>query len=77
MSENKKTLGQFLLDEREKRGMTQEKMAESLEMSRPDYCLVEKDKRPVGFDVQNRIANLFNRSPAYIRRLIKNSKERQ
>ena len=77
MSENKKTLGQFLKDEREKRGYTQEQMADALQMSRPDYTIVERDARPVGFDLQNRIATLFKRSPAYIRRLIKNTKELQ
>ena len=70
---DKKTLGQFLKEEREKRGLTQEQMAEQLGTSRTYYCSLEKGYFVAGYDFQNRIASCFNRSPAYIRKLIKNS----
>lgn len=77
MADNKKTLGQFIKDEREKRGLTQEQMAQSLGTSRTYICSLENDNFVAGFDMQNRIATFCKRSPAYIRKLIKNTKEAQ
>ena len=75
MSESKKTLGQFLKEEREKRGLTQDQVAEKLGTSRTYYNQLEKDSFVAGFDLRNRIASLFKRSPAYIRKLVKNTEE--
>lgn len=71
------TLGEFLKQERLKRGLTQRQMAEKLDISRTHYTCIESGyKNPkgeythkAGVSLLNRIATLVHRSPAFLYKL--------
>lgn len=54
-----KKLNKFIKELREKRGMSQQEIAEKLEMSRPSYILVEQGKKELSLSEAQKIASIF------------------
>lgn len=51
---------QWLNEYRDKKGLTQEQVADLAKISRPYYTMIEKGKRRPGVNVAKRIANVLN-----------------
>ena len=54
-----KKLNQFIKELRENRGMSQQEVADKLEMSRPSYILVEQGKKELSLSEAQKISNIF------------------
>ena len=60
------TVGERIRDIREKRGMTQDKLAEAADISKSFLSEIENDKRNVGAQILLRIANALGASVDYL-----------
>ncbi len=54
-----KKLNEFIKSLREKRGMSQQEIADKLEMSRPSYIAVEQGKKELSLSEAQKIADIF------------------
>lgn len=63
-------LGQYLKTYRIKNNLTQVQMAKKLGTSQSYYSMIESNRKKPGFITINRIANLLDTDPSFIRSML-------